>query len=143
MLTKLKLALFVAAPLVAGAATYAAAQGDDPGRADILQKFDANKDGKLDDTERAQMKAAFEAKRAERHKAALATYDTNKDGKLDDAERSAMRDAKLAARFTAMDADHDGKLSLAEFKAGEHERGGSHRHARHHRGQAHGARTKP
>ena len=128
MLTKLKLALLIAAPLVAGASTYAAAQATAPAAPTAAPTAPAH---------------PLDASRAERHKAALATYDTNKDGKLDDAERSAMRDAKLAARFTAMDADHDGTLSLAEFKAGEHERGGSHRHARHHRGQAHGARTKP
>jgi hypothetical protein len=32
MLTKLKLAMLIAAPLIAGAATYAAAQGSAPSR---------------------------------------------------------------------------------------------------------------
>jgi Ca2+-binding EF-hand superfamily protein len=142
MLTKLKLALFVAAPLMAGAATYAAAQGDDPGRADMLQKFDANKDGKLDDTERAQMKAAFEAKRAARHQEALAKFDANKDGKLDASERKAMQDTRLAERFQKMDTNGDGKLTLDEFKAGAPAQG-FHRHGRHGHGKTHGSGMKP
>src|ERR1041384_3309144 len=93
MLTKLKLAMLISAPLLAGATTYALAQGDGP-KQELLQKFDKNGDGKLDDAERADMKAAFAAKRAEHHKEMLTQYDTNKDGKLDDAERAAMRDAK-------------------------------------------------
>ena len=143
MLTKLKLALFVAAPLVAGAATYAAAQGDGPARADILQKFDANKDGKLDDSERAQMKAAFEAKRAERHKAALAKFDANKDGKLDATERKTMQDTRLAEQFQKMDTNGDGKLTLDEFKAGSEAEGfrhGRHGHGLRHRGHGGGPR---
>jgi hypothetical protein len=135
MLTKLKLALFIAAPLVAGATTYAFAQGGDA-RPEKIQKFDANGDGALDDAERAQMKAAFTAKRAERKQQMLAKFDANHDGVLDDAERAQMktaftaqRDAVLAERFAAMDKDGDGKLSLDEFKAGA--RTGMHRHGRH------------
>jgi EF hand len=142
MLTKWKLALLFAAPLVTGATTYAVAQGDDPARKDLIQKFDQNGDGKLDDAERAQMKAAFEARRAERHKEALARYDLDKDGKLDAAERKAMRDDKLAVRFKAMDKDGDGKLTLDEFKAGAG-KAGFHRHGRHGHARTHGAGMKP
>ena len=71
MLNKLKLSLLVAAPLVAGATTYAVAQGDAPTRKDMIQKFDKNGDGTLDAAERAERKAAFEAKRAERHQEML------------------------------------------------------------------------
>ena len=137
MLTKLKLALLMAAPLVAGATTYAVAQGDGPNRKELIQKFDQNGDGKLDDAERAQMKAAFEAKRAEHHKELLAKYDTNKDGKLDAAEKQAMRDEKLAERFQAMDKNGDGKLTLDEFKAGARGKHGFHsRHGHGHRHRA-------
>jgi len=143
MLTKLRLALLIAAPLVAGATSYAVAEGGAPDHQDLIQKFDKNGDGKLDDAERAQRKAAFEARRAERQQAALARYDLNHDGKLDDAERAAMRDAKLAARFQAMDQDGDGKLTLAEFKAGAAGKAGFHRHGRHGHGRARGASMKP
>src|ERR1043165_4500274 len=115
MLTKLKLAMLISAPLPAGATTYAVAQGDGP-KHELLQKFDKNGDGKLDDAERADMKAAFTAKRAEHRKEMLAQYDTNREGRLEAAERAAMRDAKLPERFKTMDANGDGKLTLDEFK---------------------------
>jgi len=141
MLTKLKLALLIAAPLVAGATSYAVAQGDAPNRKELIQKFDQNGDGKLDAAERAQMKAAFEATRAEHHKEMLAKYDTNKDGKLDAAERKVMRDERLTQRFQAMDKDGDGKLTLGEFKAGAGAKQGFHRHGRHGHGHGHRAVT--
>jgi hypothetical protein len=143
MLTRWKLALLIAAPLVAGATTFAAAQGDESPHKDMIQKFDKNGDGKLDDAERAEMKATFEARHAERHKAALAKYDLNKDGKLDAAERTAMRDDKLAERFQAMDKNGDGKLTLDEFKAGAGSKAGFHRHGRHGHGRTHGQGMKP
>jgi hypothetical protein len=146
MLTRWKFALLIAAPLVAGATTYAAAQGDAPARKDQIQKFDSNGDGTLDDAERAQMRAAFEARRAARRQEVLAKYDLNKDGTLDDAERKAMRDQKLAERFQAMDKNRDGTLTLDEFKAGAANKAGAHwhgRHGRHGHGRTHGPRMKP
>jgi hypothetical protein len=130
MLTKLKLALLIAAPLVAGTTTYAVADSQ-------------NGDSTLDGAERAQRKAAFEAKRAARQKEVLATYDTNHDGTLDDAERKAMRDARLAERFQAMDKNGDGKLSLDELKAGAGAKRSFHRHGRHRHARTHGAGMKP
>jgi hypothetical protein len=132
----------IAAPLVAGVSTYAVAGGDEPARKELIQKFDKNGDGKLDDAERAQMKAAFEARRAERHKEALAKYDVNKDGKLDDAERTAMHEARLTERFQAMDKNGDGKLTLDEFKAGAATGGEFHRHGRHGHHKTHGTGMK-
>jgi hypothetical protein len=136
MLTKLKLALLISAPLVAGAATYAAAQGDAPPRKELIQKFDQNGDGVLDDAERADLRAAFAAKRAAHRQAMLDKYDTNHDGVLDAAERAAMRDDLLTKKFQKLDSNGDGQLSLDEFKAGA-ARAGHHRHGRfghrHHR----------
>jgi hypothetical protein len=143
MLTKLKLAVLVTAPLVAGATSYALADGDGPARKEMIQKFDKNADGKLDDAERADMKAAFEARRAEHHKDMLAKYDANHDGKLDDAERAAMRDARLTERFRAMDQNGDGKVTLDEFKAAAPAKDGFHRHGRRGHGRSHGAGMKP
>ncbi|MBF5043052.1 MULTISPECIES: hypothetical protein [Myxococcaceae] len=81
---------------------------------EVLQKYDTNKNGKLDDTERAAMRADREKLRAEK----LAQFDKNKDGTLDDTERKAMRDSMLAERFKQLDKDGNGQLSLAEFQAG-------------------------
>lgn len=135
MLNKLRLALLISAPIVAGAATYAAANGG-PDRAQVIQKFDQNGDGALDATERAAMKAEFQAKRAAKHQAMVARFDANRDGTLDAAERAAMREAKATERFQAMDKNGDGSLSLDEFKAGAAKAGGHHhgrRGGHHHR----------
>jgi Ca2+-binding EF-hand superfamily protein len=109
MLTKMKLALAIAAPLVAGAATYAAA---DSGSA-------------------APTAAATQSQREAHHQAMLAKYDTNHDGKLDANERAVMRDDKLTARFQKLDTNHDGMVTLDEFKANA--KLGHHGRHMHHR----------
>ena len=48
--------------------------------------------------------------------AAFARADTNGDGKL--SREEAQRFPEIANRFDALDLDHDGYLSLAEFAAG-------------------------
>ena len=58
-------------------------------KAALLEKFDANGDGQLDEQEREEMRKFF-----------LARYDKNGDGRLDDAERAAMR-ADFKARAKA------------------------------------------
>lgn len=93
MLTKMKLALAIAAPLVAGAATYAAADSGSAAPAAQTSTWQA------------------------RHQAMLDKYDTNHDGKLDANERAVMRNDKLTARFQKLDANHDGMITLDEFKA--------------------------
>lgn len=112
MLTKIKLALAVAAPLVIGAATYAMA---DSGSAAP-----------------AAAPMSTTSPREAHHQAMLAKYDTNRDGKLDANERAVMRDDKLTARFGKLDANHDGAITLDEFKANAKlgHRHGSHMHHR-------------
>jgi hypothetical protein len=76
IIKNLKLALATAAVLVGGAAGFAAANGDGhPDKKAMMEKFDANKDGKLDDGERAAMKT-------ERAAEEFKKLDTNGDGKL-------------------------------------------------------------
>jgi 5-hydroxyisourate hydrolase-like protein (transthyretin family) len=128
MLTKFKLALALCGSLAGGVAVAGGFHGG-ASRADILQKYDTNKDGKLDDTEKAAMKADFQAKHAQQKAEMLAKYDTNKDGKLDDAEKAAMRDARATEAFKKLDTNGDGQLSIDEFKAGRAKMG-LHRHAR-------------
>jgi Ca2+-binding EF-hand superfamily protein len=57
----------------------------------MKEKFDLDKDGQLDDAERAQMKAAFQAKRAERLEKKFAELDTNNDGVLSKTEFKEMK----------------------------------------------------
>jgi hypothetical protein len=61
----------------------------------------------------AEEKAQHEQRRAEM----TAKYDTNKDGKLDDAERAKLHADMAKERFTRLDANGDGVLSLDEFSA--------------------------
>ena len=137
MLTKMKIAIVLVGSLLVGG--VAAAQGlHDHGRGKVMiEKFDTNKDGKLDATEKAAMKTAFEAKRAEMKKDMLLKFDTNKDGKIDDGERAVARDTKLTERFKKLDTDGNGQISLTEFKAAklnkQPRKGGMH-----HRGHAFG-----
>ena len=86
MLKKWKLLIATSALVVGGAAGFAGANNLKPAhRAKLLEKFDANKDGKLDAGERLAMKEA----RAEK---AFAKLDANSDGKLTLAE---FKDGKL------------------------------------------------
>lgn len=81
MFTKLKLAAVASLALITGVAGIAAANGSGDGqkmsreerKAKMLEKFDLNKDGKLDASERAAMKEARAEKRFEK-------LDANGDG---------------------------------------------------------------
>lgn len=68
-----------------------------PSKAD-LKRYDANSDGKLDETESAKMKADKDAKREAEKKARLEKYDTNKDGKVDKTEAEAEKADKEKAK---------------------------------------------
>lgn len=95
-----------------------------PGRAELLAKYDANKDGKLDETERAAIKA-------DRFKA----VDKDGDGKVKradfpaavEAAREKARQERELALFDKMDTDKDGIVTAAEFAAFKPARDGDHR----------------
>ena len=119
MMTKMKLALALCGSLVAGIGGIAAAQapqGQGP-RAQILQKYDTNGDGKLDPQERAAMRADLKAKWQAKKAEMLAKYDTNRDGKLEPEERKVMIDDRATAQFQKIDANKDGVITLDEFKS--------------------------
>lgn len=59
-----------------------------PVPAAVLKKYDKNKDGKLDDQE----KAAWKADQKKQREDQLKKYDKNKDGKLDAEEKAAMKE---------------------------------------------------
>ncbi|HWO20605.1 MAG TPA: EF-hand domain-containing protein [Kofleriaceae bacterium] len=132
MLSKMKLIVTASALCLAAAGGLALAKGHDPAKkAAMMQKFDANGDGALDDAERGQMKQAFASKRAARKAARIARFDADKDGALSPAERAAMKDQRARDRFAKLDTNGDGKLSLDEFKTGRafgHGRHGGGRH---------------
>ncbi len=100
---------FASLPVFAQDAPQCPQQGDKPcahkchrpHRGDMhkkmLEKFDANKDGQLDEQEKAAMKAEFEAHHAEMKQKMLEKFDANKDGQLDDQEKEAMK-AEFEAR---------------------------------------------
>ncbi|MBQ5665402.1 MAG: hypothetical protein IIV41_05990 [Akkermansia sp.] len=64
-------------------------------KAKFMEKFDADKDGKLSDAEKeavkAEMKAKFEARRAEMKAKFMEKFDADKDGQLSDAEKEAAK----------------------------------------------------
>lgn len=86
-------------------------------RAKLLERFDANGDGQLDESERATAKAAFEAKRAERKQQVLEKFDTNGDGRLSDGEKATAKEAAKAKVKEHFDANGDGTLDAAERRA--------------------------
>lgn len=123
---KLKVMIVTAALAVGGISGIALARGHHGGGKAMVEKFDANKDGKLDDAEKAQLKASFAAKKAEK----LARFDANKDGQLDQAERQVMHEERVAKRFAMLDANKDGAITLEEMKAAKPQ-GGMRGHRGH------------
>ncbi|MFP6856089.1 MAG: hypothetical protein VCA73_02355 [Roseibacillus sp.] len=90
---------------------------------EILEQFDLNEDGVIDEEERQAAKEARRAARAERRAEHIAEFDTDGDGELSDEEREAAREARRAAlqakreeKFAEI-AGEDGSLDLDEFAA--------------------------
>ena len=81
--------------------------GARPVAKEILEKFDKDKDGKLNAEER---KVAGEARKAE----ILKKFDKDKDGKLSAEERKDASDARRAEMIKKFDKNTDGKLSEEE-----------------------------
>ena len=79
-------------------------------------KWDTNGDGKLDDTEKATRKETNKSKRLEKMQSKprlMKRFDTNGDGKLDDNEIAQMK-AKRKENRAKFDTNGDGKLDANE-----------------------------
>lgn len=94
--TILALIACCAAPLAAG--DEAATKGKHPRLAELKQKFDANHDGKLDETERAAARAFVSQKLKEKHPQAFAKADADGNGELSKEEMQALREKLKAHR---------------------------------------------
>ncbi|MBL7221858.1 MAG: hypothetical protein ISS69_17245 [Phycisphaerae bacterium] len=86
-------------------------------RKEMYEKFDKNKNGRIDEDERSGIGDWFRNRREHE------TYDKNKDGKLDEAETAerdkgrAEREKQRAEARKRFDKDGDGKLNEAEERA--------------------------
>ena len=122
---KSKVLIICLAASVAGAGAALAAKeeggeegkrGDRKGRPlpkHVIEKYDTDKDGTLSEAEKAEMRKAWEARRAEFMK----KYDTDGDGKLSEKEREAAREARKKAMLEKYDTDKNGELSEEEKEA--------------------------
>jgi Ca2+-binding EF-hand superfamily protein len=113
--------------LIAGSAA-AKPEGDRPQRPrmgpemrqKILEQFDKDGDGKLNEDERKAAREAAKARMQDRKGAFIEKWDTDGDGELNEEERAAVKEAMEAKRkefLDKYDEDGDGKLSEEERKA--------------------------
>jgi Ca2+-binding EF-hand superfamily protein len=97
-------------------------EGDRPQRKvppELLEKFDKNGDGKLDEAERKEAAEARKGGMEKRHAEMIKRFDTDGDGELSESERKAAREAMEAKKKEILekyDANGDGKLDEAERK---------------------------
>jgi Ca2+-binding EF-hand superfamily protein len=116
--------------MVLGLGGYAQAQtGPTPGpdkgersRASLLQRLDADKDGKVTKSEfdavhAAQFKAADKNGDGFVDKAEFTAFDTERRAAFGARNPDARSEARVGRIFAALDADNDGKISAAEWKA--------------------------
>ena len=81
---------------------------------EILEKFDKDGDGKLNEEEREAAKAARGEMEANRKKEMLAKFDKDGDGKLSEEEKKAAHEAMKKKMLEKFDKDGDGELSEEE-----------------------------
>ncbi len=96
-----------------------------------MKQFATNNDGTLDTAERAKLKEAMQARRAAMKAQKLTQFDANKNGQLDSSERDTMQAERQLAHFKQLDANNDGMVTLAEFKAGKQGKQGRRGHHGH------------
>jgi Ca2+-binding EF-hand superfamily protein len=87
---------------------------DRPMPREVLEKFDTNKDGKLDEGEREAAKAAHQAREAEFKKKMLEKFDKDGNGELSEEEKEEMKKAMRKERAMKFDKDGDGELNDEE-----------------------------
>ena len=101
-------------------AVPASARAEDPQKDKPLtknqQKYDADKDGQLNDEEKAAAKAAAAAKAKHTREENLAKYDANQDGKLDDEEKARKSADEQAAKAAAKAEREAKKVAQEEAK---------------------------
>lgn len=102
----------------------AAEDGFSKRRSELLAKHDANGDGRLDATEREQMRLAQKEQRLSKKGSGfqipadfLAKYDANKDGEMEGPEWKVAWDAETKILKDNYDADKDGTMNKAEKQA--------------------------
>ena len=81
----------------------------------MLQRFDKNGDGELDEFERKTAKLAKKQKSNERKEQVVERFDEDGDGQLSDAEKDEAKAAR-EAMIAQYDTDGDGRRSLVERK---------------------------
>lgn len=101
-------------------------KGDGRMRQMLKQRFDANKDGKLDEAERAQAKEQMQKRRAE----FVAKWDKDGDGKLSDQEKEAAKAEHKKNMLEKFDKNGNGVIDEGERPQGKGPRGKGMQHRR-------------
>ena len=104
--------------------------------AEILEKFDKDGDGKLNEEERQAAKANREEMMKARKAEMLKKFDTDGDGKLSEEEEAAMKAERKKMMLEKFDKDGDGELNdeeKAEMRKAMIDRPGGHGPGKGHR----------